>query len=526
MIRVAVGGTFGTGGYSLRMYDGDGTLLWSKATSNDVRGVAFDSAGNLHVAASNDLKKYSLGGTEITADDWPVTTLDTSYAIAVASDSKFAVARNRSSSPYRPAHKYATDATTDWTDDHGADFYAVACDGTNAIFGGVRSSSTTTRKYDASGSRTWSKDHGATVFGVAVDGSGNVAAGGIRTSSITTRVYDSGGTAQWTKDHGATVMSCAWDGSGNLITGGFQSSSITTRLYNSSGTEQWTADHGATVRGVAADSDGNVYTVGDDASGVTFRKYDSGGTEVTAGDWPLDHGATLYCVACYTITDAITAVPALAVGLALAVPAAQVHAFQIPALAISLALAVPTATLPPAVPALVLSSAAEKMVFRVYLTGGTSLIEWPVARIEVAMESGAETRLSVACPVSRVDVAAAPALAEVVIYAGSCDESGTETLGEWHRGTIETIGYSRTPSASMATIIARAAPASSTPVLRSFPILSRVRDGGTIKTATCAMVPGVVPDDTADLGDGVVTMGKVRHSITPMGAMMDVEIAA
>lgn len=526
MIRVAVGGTFGTDGYSLRMYDGDGTLLWSKSTSYDVRGVAFDSSGNLHVAASYDLKKYSLSGTEITADDWPVTTLDTAYAIAVASDSKFAVARSRSASPYRPAHKYKTDATTDWTDDHGADFYAVACDGTNSIFGGVRSSSTTTRKYNASGSRTWSKDHGATVRGVAVDGSSNVATVGDRSSSITTRVYNSSGTAQWTADHGTALAACAWDGSGNLIVGGVRTSNITTRVYNSSGTQQWTADHGATVRGVAADSDGNFYAVGDDASGVTFRKYDSDGTEITAGDWPLDHGATLYCVACYTITDAITAVPALAVGLALAAPVAQVHAFQIPSLAVGLALAIPVPTPPPSVPALVLSNAADKIVFRVYLTGGASLIEWPVARIEVAMESNAETRLSVACPVSRADVSAAPALAEVVIYAGSRDESGTETLGEWHRGTIETIGYSRAPSSSMATIIASAAPASSTPVLRSFPIMSRVRDGWTIKTATCAMVPGVVPGDTADLGDGVVTIGKVRHYITPMGAMMDVEVAA
>lgn len=517
-IYVAVGGTNGTGGYTLRLYDSAGNLQWSKTTNYDVRGVAFDSAGNLVVAAGYDIKKYALDGTEITSGSWPLSTLDTSYAAATDGADNVVIGRNRSAVPYRPVHKYDSTGSEQWTYDHGADIYAVACDGSgNVICGGLSgSSSMTTRKLTSGGSASWSKNHGGTIFGVACDGSGNVAAVGNRASSITTRVYDSSGTQQWTADHGAGLGACAFDASGNLVTGGNVSSSITTRFYNSSGTQQWTANHGARVRGIAIDPNGMIYAAGDDdGSGITLRAYDNGGTE----QWTAQHGATLYCAACYQVQAITTTVPALAVAVALKPPAAQIFAFQIPALAVRVGLAIPTAPSRPALPAI---ADDDVLSFRLFLTGLPRLVEWPLRDLRIHRYRGARTYIGARCPISRADwdeVTGYPL--EAVIYAGVRDRDGAETLGEWIRGTVEAMTLEREPRSIIAALSAYSAAAAEAPAVREPVVFSRTLIDS-VRSARCALDFALAPGDTADIGVQI-TVGAIRYQITPADAWMDVE---
>jgi hypothetical protein len=100
----------------------------------------------------------------------------------------------------------------------------------------------------------------------------------------------------WSGKHAGTVFAVATIGEHFYIAGA-RVSSVTTRKYDIDGNEitadDWPLDHGDTVYAITADRAGNVYTGGARTGNLTTRKYNSAGVL----QWSADHGDTVYAIA-------------------------------------------------------------------------------------------------------------------------------------------------------------------------------------------------------------------------------------
>lgn len=479
------GGRTSPGNITTSKLDNGGSVIWSNDHGDLVTCVAVDAEGNVYTGGLQTsgvtTRKYQADGTEVTSGSWPLNHGGTVQAIAIDADG-------------------------------------------NVYTGGAVASGATTRKYDADGSLLWSVTHTAQVNAIAVDSSGNVYTGGVRVRPVstyyTTRKYNSSGSLQWSKDHGANVLSIAVDNNANIYTGGIGTAgynSTTTRAYDTDGGVLWTATQGGlTVNGICADIDGNVYTVSDSYGSVTARKYDSTGTEITAGDWPLDHGGTLYaCAIGYT---AATSVPGLAISIVLGEP--FVTAFSAaPALAVPLALGLPSV---PDRPAPVFDPNASQ-IYRLYLTGGSSLLELPMSSLQCRRRLGESTWLTVEIPTySAVLAAAIAAVAtrELVIYAGYV-AGGVETSGEMMRATLTEIRNEREGGRGSIQLTGRVIPSTATVTSHTLTgVRQRGQDDSGRRTVTCTVDPRIRPNHTVNDGLYTFTAGSILYRISPAEAAM------
>src|SRR3989339_792655 len=201
-----------------RKYDNNGSEVWTK-THNGVtdgsdqgRGIAVDSSGNVYVTGSEEIaghsyniwtRKYNSNGAEIWTRTYNGAANSTDSGIGIAVDDS--------------GNVYVT--------------------GTEEVTG--QSYNIWTRKYDSSGSEVWTKTYNGSANasdygnGIAVDDIGNVYVTGCETvagqnfSNTWTRKYDSNGTEVWTRTYngnanGTDVGSgITVDSSGNIYVTGY-----------------------------------------------------------------------------------------------------------------------------------------------------------------------------------------------------------------------------------------------------------------------------------------------------------------
>lgn len=514
---------------------GDGTAIWSRDHGNDVAAVAVDSDGNVYTAGRsatsgyyNAIRKYTSAGTAIT-DGWPVNIGNANQATSLAVDSAGAVYVGSlwSSSSSRGVQKYAsTGGSVVWQSNIGHSVYglAIADDG-HVIAVGARISNNTIRKLNASsGAQIWAADHGAITRAVAVDGDGNIYTGGDASSSVTTRKWDTDGTEitadDWPINGGDGVYAVAVRGA-MLVTGGLRTSSLTTLAYaTADGTLLWSADHGDTVQAVAIDDTDAIYAGGVYVSGVFLRKYLSDGTPVTGITWP---SVVVNALVATSTPPLITTPPGLAMPLALAIPTLEVATLA-PALALPLAMAIPTMTaalLPPD-----WSGPPAQTLYRCYLTGGSSLIELPMASFQCRRRLGDSTWLVLEVPVDRSEWATVLTLTpqkQVVIYAGVRAANGQETMGEFLRAWLTEIERSRDPSHTRLHLTGRIIPTPYTSQTRTLQAITQLRKVDGRWRVTCAVDPLLRPNDTAYFGENSMVVGALVYRISPALAEMTVE---
>ena len=520
-----------------RVYDADtGEQFWTANHGDTVRAVAADADGNIYTAGirvSNiTTRKYDKSGNLL----WSADHGANAYSICVDSQGNVYTGGVRNSNvTTRKYDSDGTEITTGWPVDHGASVYALAVDTSDNLYtSGNVSSSQNTRKYDSSGSLQWSAFHSNSgCLHVAVRGAYIIHGGARNTlTPATSRVITaSTGTLFLNKDHGVDSVygaARAADSDGtpnnNFITGGNRTSSITTRNfpYNSA-TDNWTADHGGVVYGVCVSlDDGSVYTGGVTVSDTTTRKYQSDGTEITTDNWPLSHGTTtgisVRGVAWSAYTIAQGKPPGLAIPLGLGTPAGSVSVAA-PALALALALGVPTATPRPAPP----DVAGLSQIYRLFLTGGSSLLELPMSGLQCRRRLGESTWLTVDIPTYSAALAAAIAAVatrELVIYAGYV-AGGVETSGEMMRATLTEIRNEREGGRGSIQLTGRVIPSTATVTSHTLTgVRQRGKDDSGRRTVTCAVDPRIRPNHTVNDGLHTFTAGSILYRISPAEAAM------
>lgn len=497
--------------YSLRHYNLSGTQQQTGDLGSTVRCLATDVSGNVYVGGSTSaVKKYNTSLTQ----DWSRSTGNSAnYAIAVDTDGNYYVAGNGG------VRKYNSAGTQQWAQDPGGILQALAVDASGNVYvGGV---SQTLTAYDSSGTFRWSASHGNFINGLACDASGNVYLVGNRNASlVSVRKYNSSGTEQWSKtDHGSTLYAVTIGDDGAIYVGGNRSSSITTRKYTAGGTLTWSRDYSYSAQPVyslTVDADHNVYAV----SEYRTLAYNSAGTSL----WSNNHGGTLWAAAVWRDPPApiATDIPALALGLALALPTLEVS-HTIPGLALGLALATPSGSSPPLPPD---TPGDPQMIYRGYVSGGDPL-EIPLISIQCRRRRGDSTWLSVQTGFTALRWAALKtrllAGAELLIDVGYRAMDGNESMGLFLRAAITAVDHERTGMTAMITLTGRVIPIAyiNTPRLL-YGVTRRGKEAGK-RIAHCMIVdPLLRPGDTVQDGVNTWEAGAILYRIDPYTTSMTV----
>ena len=498
--------------YSLRHYNLSGTQQQTGDLGSTVRCLATDVSGNVYVGGSTSaVKKYNTSLTQ----DWSRSTGNSAnYAIAVDTDGNYYVAGNGG------VRKYNSAGTQQWAQDPGGILQALAVDASGNVYvGGV---SQTLTAYDSSGTFRWSASHGNFINGLACDASGNVYLVGNRapTTLYSLRKYNSAGSLQWSAaNHGSTLYAVTIGDDGAIYVGGNRSSSITTRKYTAGGTLTWSRDYSYSAQPVyslTVDADHNVYVV----SEYRTLAYNSAGTSL----WSNNHGGTLYAAAVWRDPPApiVTDIPALGLGLSLAIPTLEVS-HTVPGWALALALATPSVSSPPLPPD---TPGDPQMIYRGYVSGGDPL-EIPLISIQCRRRRGDSTWVSVQTGFTALRWAALKARqaasAELVIDAGYRAMDGSESVGLFLRATLTAVDQERTGMAAMITLTGRVIPVAYTHVSRPlYGVTRRGKEAGK-RTAQCAVVdPLLRPGDTVDDGAAEWEAGAILYRIDPATTSMTV----
>lgn len=531
--RIIVTGGDVVSDITTRVYDSEtGDLLWSANHTASVRAVAVDDDGNVYTAGSRaadnyTTRKYNYEGVL----QWSADHGGLCYGIAVDNDGNvITVGTVVSGVTTRKYNSSGTEITTGWPVNHGGTVYGVAVDSSDNVYTvGENSSSRNLRKYNSNGTLEWSGQHGTDTLSVSADGT--IAICGDQNSvdsDRTTRINRTGETtAGWTYSyaHGAIMRGIAQarDSSGSLINSfvvvGSWVSSISTRvIVASTGAATWTADHGTRVNACCVDrNDGSVYTAGDLTSSVTTRKYSQSGTEITSGNWPLNHGGRVYGIAWSPFRPA-NVLPGLPVPIALGIPIATQSSGP-PGLALRVALGVPTST-PRPEPGFQPNAA---QVFRLFLTGDSSLLELPMSGLQCRRRLGESTWLTVEIPTYSAALAAAIAAVatrELVIYAGYV-AGGVETSGEMMRATLTEIRDERDSGRGFIQLTGRVIPTTATVTSHTLPaVRQRGKDDRGRRTVTCGVDPRIRPNHTVNDGLNTFTVGGILYRISPAESTM------
>jgi len=460
---------------SVYKYTRDLTEVWHRSHGDTIRGIAVDSQGDVYICGN---RRVSVTHRKLAASDGSII----------------------------------------WSKDHGGDLYCIAVDADDYIYiGGTRISDVTHRKLDTDGVPIWSKNHFNTVLAIAVDGEGNVYIGGYPVSTNSFRKYNSSGTLQWSKNINADVYAVAVDSAGNSYTGGARISSITHRKYDSGGTSQWTKDHGAAVRAIAVDEDGHVYIGGDRTSDLTHRKLDADGVPI----WSGDRGGAVASLAIFLAGTRVSA--GLPFPIRLATPSPAFFAAA-PALPFPIRLSPPTVTPAPLPPDW--TGPPPQTVYRGYLTGGSTLLEIPMASFQCRRFIGESTWLTVILPTHSASWEAALAArsgGQLVIYAGVRAATGVETMGEMMRAWLTAVEVTQEAWSSRIRLTGRVVPVAFTAQTRTLHnVQSWVSEDGRWEV-TCTVDPLLRPNDTAVIGSLSFTVGSIDYEISPARSFMTVK---
>lgn len=247
-----------------RVLSANGVEAWSADHGDDVRGVAFDSSGNLisvgdrNIFSSLTTRKYDSSGSLL----WSANHGAVTHAVAVdGSDNIYTAGAATLGVSIR---RYDSDGNLDWSvspDSATGTMFAVAVGGGFVWCGHADGR---VWKLDASdGSKVWVKTFGGgEVRGLAADDDGNIYVAGERANSITHQKLDADGDVVWSEDHGASLRGIATDGAGLYICG-FAASTVTHRkLDPSDGSVVYSLSHGSTLDGIAVSPSGRLHVTG------------------------------------------------------------------------------------------------------------------------------------------------------------------------------------------------------------------------------------------------------------------------
>lgn len=521
---IATGGFRTPVNITTRVYEDDGTPLWTADHGASVYCVTIDSEGNVYT------------GGNVTGG---VTT-----------------------------RKYDINGDVVWSINHGNSVNAIAVDNQGNVYtGGNVTSNLTTRKYDSSGGLLWSANHGNTVKGIAVDADGNVYTTGYRaTSDYVTRKYDSNGVLLWSIA-GLDSYSIAVNSTIVMVGSVYGTGSQTLRTYAFDGTPGSTSNFAGDLRGICGDTSGNIYAatanyfgstnyklirynsslsltkqllyINDVAfcvavdpdgnmylgSGVissySTRKYASDGTLL----WSDNHGNAVYGIA-HRKLGSKTLMPGLGLPITIGNFLAEIYfSANIPSLAIPISVASPVSSTPPLPPEW--ASLAVAKIYRAVLSipGGDDLLDVPLASFQCVRQINASTWLTVVTPVYSPTLKAALTArigGELLINAGTRNSYGIETLGLFMRATLTAVEYTLKPSGATITLTARVINPSYSSTTRTMSgIRNRSKDNGRW-SLVCDADPLLRPNDTATIGPVTFTVGTIRHSVGPNDAMMEV----
>jgi hypothetical protein len=220
-------------------YDANGGRRWVRSFGGSPAALEVDSAGNVYVLTTGNLRKYDTNGGLL----WSITV--------------------------------------------GGSPVDLALDSAGNV---IMMTSTATVKYTANGNLLWSRPYNGTAADLTVDSAGNIIVTGASNNDYLTVKYNANGDLLWSRRFNvgtgrATAVTV--DSAGNVYVTGESNGSFVTVSYQPNGPQRWvrTSNGGLSQCrpvAVAVDNAGNVYVAGtgtvsgSDTSYLTV-KYDANG---------------------------------------------------------------------------------------------------------------------------------------------------------------------------------------------------------------------------------------------------------
>jgi hypothetical protein len=194
-----------------------------------------------------------------------------------------------------------------------------------------------------------------------------------------------------------------------------------------------------------------------------------------------------------------------------------------PSLALPVSLAAPTVSAlePPSD-----YGTTVRRIFRGYLTGvGSIPYEIPLSAIECRRRLGEITWITVTCPnwssTLLSDIAARlTAGGELVIFTGTENGAGIETLGLFLRASLSEYDYTRGPNGAEIQITGRTDTPSYTTTIRALSGIQNAQTIDGLRSVTCEIDPLLHPGDTATGHDDSFVVADMRYQIGGGNALM------
>ena len=432
-------------GHSIFKYHRDGQLLWSGNHGASLRGVAFDSSGNIYACGfpANGTEQYYSGSRTgfYTLRKW-----DSSGVLQWSIDGE-PTAINPGNYDYDSSVVVCPD---------GDIIVGSVTISEPGVIGGIRKHSA------ATGELIWQWNNDAVGYGlsmrcVAVDAAG-IIYGADQTGANATWIVslDADGELLWSRslesgrafyDFGIandeivclTLHSSLSSWPGNLI-----------KLSAADGSTIWDGGNGGdildspNVRHLSLDADGNMYVCG---SSGGYGALDADGNILWSGLKFEDFGPILT-----SIVAVETETPALKIPLDFGIPTLIGDLYTaVPGLPLAIALATPRDRLE------FVGVVRPATIYRVYLTGGTGTIELPVSYLTVRRDA-TSAAITVTCPSltnAQVDAILDRTAGMIVVKAGVRFSDGVEQMAEMARASYESIHWDAGSRSSSATLTGR-----------------------------------------------------------------------
>lgn len=510
--NVYTGGATSDDGYTTRKFHHDGQLLWDANHLAVVQDIAVDASGNV----------YTIG--EAVTNGGQV----------------FSGVNTGSRTGYYTTRKYNSDGVLQWSIDHGwsaGNKYRLALDSSGNIYTAAQADYTNfgyygVKKYNSSGVLQWEKDP-ASVFGgfttITIDASNNIYLADNQGSAI--YIIDTDGNLVDTLSGSfPTVQDIAVDPSGNIVFVTSRSNDIspyTLFKYTSGLSLDWALLDGSLWPSrVAVDADDNVYismeASGSELGGLGFVAYafDSSGSQtlsIDANDFLSYPDGQLRGFDIFVIEPEI---PSLKIPLSLGLPTLIGDRYDsIPALPLVIALAIPDGILE------YVGRDLPPIVYRLYLTGGTGIIELPVSSINCRRGNGA-TSLSVVCPAptdEQINAINDRLDGQLFIKRGVRLNDGQELLSEMVRADLQFIRYDAGAGSVSLSMDGKTTGQIDIVGIRSLSGITYRNTTQGVRRVRCSIDTFLQPGYTADLGNGEeMIVGEIVYTISSVGAVMEV----
>lgn len=499
-------------GHSAFKYHRDGKLLWSGNHGARLMGIAFDSSGNIYACGfpANGTEQYYSGSRTgyYTLRKW-----DSSGVLQWSIDGE-PTAVNPGNYDYDSSIVVCPDG------DIVVGSVTISEPG---VIGGIRKHSA------ATGDLIWQWNNEAVGYGLSmryvdVDASGNVY-GFDQTGANAAWIVslDSDGNLLWSRslesgrslyDFGMAndeivclTLHSTWSSwPGNLI-----------KLSAVDGSTIWDGGNGAYVldtpsaRSLCLDIDGNMYLCGTNGF---YGSLDMDGQYRWSGLKMEDFGPILDCLIAVE-----TEIPALKIPVDFGIPTLIGDLYTaVPALGIGIAPAIPRDLLE------FIGVVPLAKVYRVYLTGGTGPIELPISYLTIRRDA-TTTAITITCPSitsTQVDAILDRTAGMIVVKAGVRFSDGVEQMAEWARAGYSSMRWDEGSRSSSVTLTGLSTDLIANPQTRAARGISYYNMTGGRRRVRCAIDPHLAPGDTLDLGGGeTMTVGELTISISASSAVME-----